>query len=257
MTTSAEHRPPALVLEDVAVAYGSTPVLEGVTGRVGAGGALALVGPNGGGKTSLIKAVLGLAPVVRGRVEVLGGPPDRARGRVAYLPQAEELDRQFPVSALQVVLMGRYRMVGWLRRPGRAHKAVASEALERVGLSHRADARFGLLSGGQQQRVLLARALAQEAELILLDEPFNGVDSATTDLFIGVLAELRAAGTAIVMATHDLAMAHLACGDACLLNHRQVAFGAVVDALTPAQLRAAYGSGAVVLADDSTVVATN
>jgi manganese/iron transport system ATP-binding protein len=246
--------PPALVLSGVTAAYGREPVVEDVTGRIDPGGALALIGPNGAGKSTLIKAVLGLVPLVRGSVEVLGMPPARARGQVAYVPQAEALDRSFPVSALQVVLMGRYRRIGWLRRPSASDRDVAREALERVGLADRAGARFGILSGGQRQRVLMARAIAQQARLLLLDEPFTGVDTTSTDLVLDILDELRANGVAVVMATHDLSVAHLACGDACLINRRQVAFGPIDEALTPERLRQTYGAGAVVLAGGSTIV---
>lgn len=244
----------ALVLSGVTAAYGREPVIEGVTGQVEAGGALALIGPNGAGKSTLIKAVLGLVPLVSGTVEVLGLPPAQARGRVAYVPQAEALDQSFPVSALQVVLMGRYRRIGWLRRPSAADKAVACEALERVGLADRGEARFGILSGGQRQRVLMARAVAQQARLLLLDEPFTGVDTTSTDLLLDLLDDLRADGVAVVMATHDLSVAHLACGDACLINRRQVAFGPIEEALTPERLRETYGARAVVLAGGSTIV---
>jgi manganese/iron transport system ATP-binding protein len=245
---------PALVLSDVSAAYGREPVLEGVTGRVEPGGSLALIGPNGAGKSTLIKAVLGLIPLAGGSIEVLGQTPARARRQVAYVPQAEALDRNFPVSAFQVALMGRYRGVGWLRRPGAADKAVARTALERVGLTDRAGARFGTLSGGQRQRVLMARAIAQEARLLLLDEPFNGVDRTSTDLLLDVLDELRADGVAVVMATHDLSIAHLACGAACLINGHQVAFGPIDEALTADRLRETYGDRAVVLAGGSTIV---
>ena len=244
----------ALALTGVTAAYGREPAIEGVTGRVEPGGALALIGPNGAGKSTLIKAVLGLVPLVRGTVEVLGQPPARARGQVAYVPQAEALDRNFPITARQVVLMGRYRRIGWLRRPGAADKAVAGDALERVGLADRAGDRFGTLSGGQRQRVLMARAMAQEARLLLLDEPFTGVDTTSTDLLLDVLDRLRADGVAVVMATHDLSVAHLACGDACLINRRQVAFGPIEEALTAERLRETYGAGAVVLAGGSTIV---
>jgi manganese/iron transport system ATP-binding protein len=181
-------------------------------------------------------------------------PPAKARGQVAYVPQAEALDRSFPVSALQVVLMGRYRRIGWFRRPRPADREIAHQALARVGLADRAGTRFGTLSGGQRQRVLMARAIAQQARLLLLDEPFTGVDTTSTDLVLDILDDLRADGVAVVMATHDLSVAHLACGDACLINRRQVAFGPIGEALTPERLRQTYGAGAVVLAGGSTIV---
>lgn len=244
----------ALVLTGVSAGYRREPVVEDVTGQVEVGGALALIGPNGAGKSTLIKAVLGLVPLLRGTVEVLGRPPVQARSQVAYVPQAEALDRNFPITALQVVLMGRYRRVGWLRRPGPADRALAADALDRVGLADRAGSRFGALSGGQRQRVLMARAVAQQARLLLLDEPFTGVDTTSTDLLLEVLDRLRADGVAVVMATHDLSVAHLACGDACLINRRQVAFGPIQEALTAERLRETYGAGAVVLAGGSTIV---
>lgn len=253
MTTSRE---PSLLLDGASAAFERTTVLEGVTGQVAAGGSLALIGPNGAGKTTLIRAILGLVPLVSGRIQVLGVTPNQARGRVAYVPQADVLDPEFPVSALQVVLMGRYRRIGWLRRPGRHDKAIASAALARVGMLDRARDRFGVLSGGQRQRVLLARAIAQEAELLLLDEPFNGLDTTTTDLLIDVLGELRATGVAVVMSTHDLSVAHLACDEACLLNRRQVAFGPIDEALTAELLRETYGGSAVTLVGGSTIVST-
>jgi manganese/iron transport system ATP-binding protein len=172
------------------------------------------------------------------------------------VPQAEALDPQFPVTASQVVTMGRYRRIGYGRRPGRQDRAAASEALSRVGLADRADVRFGLLSGGQRQRVLLARAIAQGADLLLLDEPFNGVDATTQQVIVDILGELRAAGAAVVMSTHDLAMAHVACTDACLLNRHQFAAGPVAVVLTPEHLRATYGPAAVVLAEGSSMLVT-
>ena len=254
MTTSADGPPPPLSLTGVIAAYGREPVVEGVTGEVEAGAALALIGPNGAGKSTLIRAILGLAPVVAGRIEVLGRTPAQARGSVAYVPQAEVLDAEFPVSALQVVVMGRYRRIGWLRRPSKADLHAARDALDQVGLASRAGDRFGTLSGGQRQRVLLARAIAQEARLLLLDEPFTGLDTTTTESFVSVLAGMRADGVAVVMATHDLAVAHLVCGHACLLNRRQVAFGPIEKALTAELLAETYGPAAVVLAGGSTIV---
>ena len=245
---------PALRLQGLTAGYGDEPVLEGVTGSVDPGGSLALIGPNGAGKSTFIKSILGLVPTMAGTVEVLGTTPQRARGRVAYVPQADALDLQFPIDALAVVLMGRYRHIGWLRRPGAHDRRQARAALDRVGLADRAGDRFGTLSGGQRQRVLLARAIAQEARLLLLDEPFNGVDSTTTEVVLDVLAELRAEGMALVMATHDLSIAHLACGEACLLNRRQVAFGPIELALTPDTLKATYGGTALVLAGGSTII---
>jgi manganese/iron transport system ATP-binding protein len=246
-----------LVLEDVAVRFGSVDALVGIRATVAAGSSVALIGPNGAGKSTLLRAILGLVPLAGGSIEVLGRSPADARRSVAYVPQAESLDPEFPVSVAQVVLMGRYREVGWLRRPGRADRALAAAALERVGLTDRAQDRFGTLSGGQQQRVLIARAIAQQSRLLLLDEPFNGVDAVTQGVLLEVLGELRADGVAVVISTHDLTVAHLACGEACLLNRHQVAFGPVAETLTPTLLQETYGARALVLAgaSDAVVVA--
>jgi manganese/iron transport system ATP-binding protein len=245
----------ALVIRRAAVAYERTPVVEGVEGVVHPGESVALIGPNGAGKSTLLKAILGLLPVVRGSITVLGHPPADARRQVAYVPQADTLDREFPVAAGQVVLMGRYPSVGWLRRPGRADRQAASAALEEVGLAEHAGRRFGALSGGQRQRVLLARAIAQQARLLLLDEPFSGIDAVSEQLLLAALRRLREGGAAVVVSTHDLALAHLFCDEACLLNHHQFAFGPVATSLTPDLLQAAYGGHALQFGGDKVVLA--
>jgi manganese/iron transport system ATP-binding protein len=244
----------ALVIRRAAVAYGRTTVVEGIDGVVRPGESVALIGPNGAGKSTLIKAVLGLLPVVAGSITVLGRAPADARREVAYVPQADTLDREFPVTAGQVVLMGRYPSVGWLRRPGRGDRRAAAAALEEVGLGEDAGRRFGALSGGQRQRVLLARAIAQRARLLLLDEPFNGVDATSEQLLLAALRRLRADGAAVVVSTHDLALAHLFCDEACLLNHHQFAFGPVAKALTPELLQAAYGGHALQFGGDGVIL---
>jgi len=245
----------ALHIEHASVAYGRTPVVEDVHGDVHAGEAVALIGPNGAGKSTLIKAVLGLVPVVSGWITVLGRTPVRARRDVAYVPQADTLDADFPVSVAQVVLMGRYRKVGWLRRPGAADRRIAAEALDGVGLADKAGDRFGTLSGGQRQRVLLARAITQQPLLLLLDEPFTGVDAVSQDALLEALTSLRAGGAAVVVSTHDLALAHLACDEVCLLNRHQFAFGPTAATLTPELLRATYGGHALELRGDNVIVA--
>ena len=216
-------------------------MLEGVTGQVAAGGSLALIGPNGAGKTTLIQAILGLVPLVSGRIQVLGVTPNQARGRVAYVPQADVLDPEFPVTRAAGRAHGAVPAHRLASTPGPARQSDRRPRLDEVGMLDRARDRFGVLSGGQRQRVLLARAIAQEAELLLLDEPFNGLDTTTTDFLIDVLGELRATGVAVVMSTHDLSVAHLACDEACLLNRRQVAFGPIDEALTAELLRETYG----------------
>jgi manganese/iron transport system ATP-binding protein len=246
---------PAVRFDHASVAYAREPVLSDVDGEVDPGEMVALIGPNGAGKSTLIKAVLGLVPVVAGRITVLGRTPARARRDVAYVPQADTLDADFPVSVGQVVLMGRYRAVGWLRRPGPADRRAAFDALRQVGLADLAGARFGLLSGGQRQRVLLARAIAQQPRLLLLDEPFNGVDGISQQALLDALAGLCAGGAAVMVSTHDLALAHLACDEVCLLNRHQFGFGPTRQMLTPERLRATYGGQVLELHGNRVVVA--
>jgi manganese/iron transport system ATP-binding protein len=245
---------PALHIVRASVGYRGTAVLSGIDLSLRGGQTLALVGPNGAGKSTLIKSVLGMADVIEGTVSVLGRPPVQARGLAAYVPQIDALDSDFPVSALQVVLMGRYRSIGWWRPTGRADQRIAEAALDQVGLADKARMRFGLLSGGQRQRVLLARAIATQPRLLLLDEPFNGVDAVSQQAILRVLDELTTAGTALVLSTHDLTTARGVADLVCLLNGRQFAVGAPADTLTPELLRATYGSQAVDLADGRTLL---
>ncbi|MBA4864090.1 metal ABC transporter ATP-binding protein [Streptomyces sp. PSKA54] len=246
--------PPAIVFDHATLAYGSATVLHDVHGTVPAGQATALVGPNGAGKSTLIKAALGLVTVASGSVTVRGQRPAAARSRTAYVPQADTLDPEFPVTVGQVVLMGRYRAAGWLRRPGKRDRAIAADALDLVGLADRARDRFGTLSGGQRQRVLLARAIAQQADVLLLDEPFNGVDAISRDALLGALRELLAGGAAVLVSTHDLSVAHALCRQVCLLNGRQYGFGPPERTLTADNLRCCYGAH-VLEVDGSTIVA--
>jgi manganese/iron transport system ATP-binding protein len=245
---------PLLLVENLTVAYDRQIVIHDMTLHVAAGESVALIGPNGAGKSTFIKSVLGLVPIHSGTVQVLGQPSVDMRRYIAYVPQHDHLDPQFPITVQQVVMMGRYRSIGWFHRPKRADREAATEALRQVGLADRAGDTFGTLSGGQRQRVLIARAIAQDARLLLLDEPFNGVDSTTQDVLLEVLSSLRASGAAVVMATHDLSVAHLACGHACVLNRHLVAFGPIGTTLGSDALVAAYGKQAVVLAEGTAMI---
>ncbi|WP_067499704.1 metal ABC transporter ATP-binding protein [Actinoplanes sp. TFC3] len=244
----------ALRYAGVSVGYHGTPVLTDVELTVRTGQRLALVGPNGAGKSTLIKSVLGLVPVLGGAATVLGTTPVHARVHTGYVPQTDALDAGFPVTAAQVVMMGRYRRIGWWRPTRSADRAAVREALDRVGLADRARKNFGTLSGGQRQRVLLARAIAAEPQLLLLDEPFNGVDIVSQDAILAVLRELSAAGTALVLSTHDLAVARELADLVCLLNGRQWAAGPPDETLTADTLRRAYGAHAVEVDGGRTVL---
>lgn len=237
---------PALALRGLTVRYGEVVALEVVDLAVGPGQACGLIGVNGSGKSTLFKAAVGLVRPVAGTVSVLGGPAEAARraGLVAYVPQADDVDRDFPVSVADVVLMGRYHRMGWRRRPGAADRAAVADALDRVGLAGVADRQVGRLSGGQRQRVLLARALAQEARLLLLDEPFTGVDAASEAAVTAVLRDLVAAGCSLVVSTHDLTMLPALCAESVLLHRRVLAHGPTAEVLTPENLARTFGLAA-------------
>jgi manganese/iron transport system ATP-binding protein len=199
---------PALRMTDASFAYGAEPALSHVTMKVAPGEAVALIGPNGAGKSTLLKGVIGLVPLVAGRIEVAGSTVRRSyAARIGYMPQHDELDPQFPVSLEQVVMMGRYRSLGPLRLPGAADRAAVAAALDAVGLRDRARVRFGGLSGGQQQRGILARAIVSAPRLLLLDEPFNGLDQSNRAALISTLLELKRQAVGIVVSTHDLDLA--------------------------------------------------
>jgi manganese/iron transport system ATP-binding protein len=220
---------------DVRVGYRGIPVLTDINLTLRKGERLVLVGPNGAGKSTLIKSMVGLA-------DVLGGTAERPdREQCGYVPQVGELDAEFPVTALQVVLMGRYRRIGWWRPTRPADRRAAREALDRVGLSVVAGRQFGVLSGGQRQRVLLARALAAEPNVLLLDEPFNGIDVISQEAILAVLREVTEGGTALVLSTHDLALARGLADVVCLVNGRQWAAGPPSVTLTAEALSRAYG----------------
>ena len=203
---SAVRSAPALEAHQLAVRYpsASQPALRGVTITVPSGARLALVGPNGAGKSTLLKAAAGLLPVADGQLTVCGLLPGRCPHLVAYLAQRGEVDWHFPISVRRLVVTGRYPHLGWLRSPSREDWRKADAALERLGIRDLAERQIGELSGGQQQRALLARALAQEAKLLLLDEPLNAVDAATREVVSDLLSDLKREGKTVIVATHEL-----------------------------------------------------
>jgi manganese/zinc/iron transport system ATP- binding protein len=237
-------------VHDLTVAYHRKPVLWDVDVSIPEGRLVAVVGPNGAGKSTLLKAILGLVPAASGSVSIFGEPLARVRRLIGYVPQRETVDWDFPVTVLDVVLMGRYGRLGWIRRPGAGDHAVARASLERVGMTPFADRQISQLSGGQQQRVFLARALAQEARLYLMDEPFAGVDAATERAIVDVLRGLRDDGRTVVAVHHDLQTVPEYFDHVVLLNMRLVAAGPVAEVFTPTNLQRTYG-GRLTLLDEA------
>lgn len=226
--------------------------VTGVSVDVAPGEALAVIGPNGAGKSTLLRGILGLVPLVEGEMEV-AGRTDAANGMIGFLPQSAELDPDFPISLAQVVMQGRYRRLGLFRWPGRHDREVVRDALATVGLADRASRRFGELSGGQRQRGLLARALASEPRLLLLDEPFNGLDQPNRDALVATLQALKARGVAVIVSTHDLDLAREVCDTVLLVNGSQLSCGPVDEVLTLSNVQECF-DGVEVEIDEHTLV---
>lgn len=234
---------PALTYNNCSFSYGGPPSLTGVTGELYPGEALALIGPNGAGKTTLLRGILGTV-TISGAMTLLGGDPKRVpKGAIGYVPQVADLDITFPVTVAQVVAMGLYAELGWFKRVGRAHRKRIDAALERVDMLHRAKFRFGDLSGGQRQRVLLARSIVASPKMILLDEPFNGLDEPNREALLGIIDSVKKENVAVVVSTHDLKLARVSCEKVALLAGRQIAFGSLSSVMTRENIDAAYGGG--------------
>jgi manganese/iron transport system ATP-binding protein len=242
----SDPAPPTLdvTVEDVTVTYNNGNVaIHDATFRLDAGTICALVGINGSGKSTLFKAIMGFLTPAKGRVRIGGEPIRTAQKRnwVAYVPQAEEVDWTFPVSVWDVVLMGRYGYMNFLRIPRAEDKRIAEESLKRVQMWDFRDRQIGELSGGQKKRVFLARALAQQGRVILLDEPFTGVDVKTEAAIIDLLRELRDSGHIILVSTHDLGSVPEFCDEAVIINRTVLAFGPITEVFTEANLSKAFG----------------
>jgi len=241
-----EHAPPgtplpSVAMRDLTVAYRDTPVLWDVDLDIPPGTLTAIIGPNGAGKSTLIKAAMGLVPIAAGSVQIFGQPYDEQRNLVGYVPQRGSVDWDFPTNALDVVMMGTYGRLGWIRRPGKAQRETAMHCLEQLGMADFANRQISQLSGGQQQRVFLARALAQEAELYFMDEPFVGVDATTERAIVDLLRELRARGKTVVCVHHDLESAPDYFDWLVLLNVRVIADGPFQETFTTENLARTYG----------------
>ncbi|HLO41983.1 MAG TPA: ABC transporter ATP-binding protein [Phycisphaerales bacterium] len=250
-SAGASSLPPiAVEVHDVTVAYHRKPVLWDIDVCIPAGRLVAIIGPNGAGKSTLIKAILGLVPLASGEIRIFDKPLRKARPLIAYVPQRETVDWDFPVSALDVVLMGRYGRLGWFRRPGKADRQAAMNCLEQVGMAEYAHRQISQLSGGQQQRVFLARALVQEAQLYFMDEPFAGVDAATEKAIVSLLRNIRASGGTVIAVHHDLQTVPEYFDHVLMLNMHLVAAGPMASAFTTDNLNKTYG-GRLTLLDQA------
>jgi manganese/zinc/iron transport system ATP- binding protein len=240
-TTATGTAAAAVSVRDLTVAYDEKPVLWDADLDIPAGSLAAIIGPNGAGKSTLIKAILGLVPAAAGTVRLFGEPYARVRKSVGYVPQRGSVDWDFPTSVLDVVMMGMYGRLGWVRRPGKAERERARECLREVGMEEFAGRQISQLSGGQQQRVFLARALAQEARMYFMDEPFAGVDATTERAIIGLLQRLRDDGKTVLVVHHDLQTAPEYFDWVVLLNVRIMASGPMEATFTPDNLQRTYG----------------
>ncbi len=231
----------ALSIKDLTVAFDKKPVLWDIDLDIPKGALTAIVGPNGAGKSTLLKSALNIIPPTAGRVDVFGQPIKRQLSQIAFIPQRNSVDWDFPTNVLDVVLMGTYGDLGWIKRPGKKEKERATIALEKVGMETFAQRQISQLSGGQQQRVFLARALVQNASITIMDEPFVGVDAVTEKAIVELLKELRDEQKTVIVVHHDLQTINEYFDWVFLLNVRQIAFGKVQDTLTEENLRLTYG----------------
>lgn len=231
----------AIEVEDLTVAYKEKPVLWDIDLNVPEGVLMSIVGPNGAGKTTLIKAILNLVSSAAGQIKIYGKSVNDQRRLVGYVPQRGSVDWDFPTNVKDVVMMGRYGSLGWVNRPGKKEHEMALSALEKVGMTDYAERQISQLSGGQQQRVFLARALVQDAQIYLMDEPFQGVDATTERAIVSLLQELRKSGKTVVVVHHDLQTVPEYFDWTTLLNVRLIASGPVEKVFTEENLRLTYG----------------
>jgi ABC-type Mn2+/Zn2+ transport system ATPase subunit len=248
------HTPHRLEVEKISVAYGDKIVLDEVSFQVSHGAGIAVVGPNGAGKSTLFKALVGLLPLKTGRILIHGLPLGNHKDCVAYIPQREEVDWNFPVTVGDVVMMGRYNQRGWFSRPNHADQQAVERSLAEMDIAGLAKASISDLSGGQQQRVFLARALAQEPHILLMDEPFTGVDVTTQEATLSLLDRLRERQVTAIISTHDLNLAATRFDTVLLINKRLVAYGAAQEVLRQENLQKAFGSSLLVMENGAMLV---
>jgi manganese/zinc/iron transport system ATP- binding protein len=237
----------AIEVQNLSVSYLRKPAIKGVNLKIPKGNIVGIVGPNGAGKSTLLKAVLGLLPKDNGQVLISGRPWKEKLKDISYIPQKESFDWDFPVTVFDVVMMGRYTHLGIFQRPGENDKKIVNDSLKKVEMEKFSNRQIRLLSGGQQQRVFLARSLAQESEILLLDEPFVGVDAATEKAIFGIMQKLKAEGKTILVVHHDLGKVNEYFDYVILLNNYLIAFGKTETTFSPELLNRTYGGRLTIL----------
>lgn len=248
-----EQEPARLELQSVSMAYFGKTVLKNLSFSIPHGERVAVVGPNGAGKSTLFKALAGLLPISSGQILIHGLPLGIHKDCVAYVPQREEVDWRFPVTVADVAMMGRYGRIGWMRRPKRRDVDVVNRCLNQMGILDLAKKPINNLSGGQQQRIFLARALAQEPHILLMDEPFTGVDVTTQEAVFKLLDDLKKQQVTVLVSTHDLSMAAQRFDRVIMLNHRLVAYGTPAEVFTTQNVKEGFG-GQVLYLDGAIAV---
>ena len=248
------HIPHRLEVENISVAYGDNVILRDISFQVPHGAQIAVVGPNGAGKSTLFKALVGLLPLKNGRILIHGMPLGDHKDCVAYIPQREEVDWRFPVTVADVVTMGRFNTRGWFARPNRDDHEAVARSLDEMGIANLAKVSISDLSGGQQQRVFLARAIAQEPHILLMDEPFTGVDATTQEVTLNLLDHLRQRQVTAIISTHDLNLAVTRFETVMLINKRLVAYGPAKEVLSQENLQKAFGSSLLVMENGAMLV---
>ncbi len=241
------HTPHRLEIENVDIGYGDKIVLRDLSFQVPHGARVAVVGPNGAGKSTLFKALVGILPLKSGRILIHGESLGTHKDCVAYVPQREDVDWRFPVTVQDVVMMGRFGQIGWLSRPSLRDKQLVAKSLEQMGISDLAARSIGELSGGQQQRAFLARAIAQEPHILLMDEPFTGVDVTTQEVTLNLLEYLQTQQVTTIISTHDLNLAASRFDLVLLVNHRLIAYGTPQQVFTKEHLASAFGNSLLVM----------
>ena len=241
------HTPHRLEVENASIGYGEKIIMRDLSFQVPHGARVAVVGPNGAGKSTLFKALVGILPLKSGRILIHGESLGTHKDCVAYVPQREDVDWRFPVTVSDVVMMGRFGQIGWWSQPSKTDKQIVRKSIEQMGITDLAELSIGQLSGGQQQRAFLARALAQEPHILLMDEPFTGVDATTQEMTFGLLDHLREKVVTAIISTHDLNLAASRFDLVLLINHRLIAFGTPQQVFTRENLDSAFGNSLLIM----------